>query len=377
MKITEIKVHLAAEWRTFLFVEVKTDAGITGFGESGLTTRELAVQGAITHLTPLIIGQDPFDTEILWQRMARTGFYPAGNAVSAAISAIDIALWDIKAQALDVPLYKLIGGKSRDRVMVYNHLNSSSTETLAADVTRAKADGWKCVRFEPSYSPDGLFDADYRIDEAIDSWAAVREAAGPDLHLAYDVHTKLNLSQAIRLCRAVERFRPFFLEDAVRSDMPHLYTQLRAHVGVPLAAGEQFANKWQFKPLFDHNLIDFARIDLCICGGITEGLKIAAMAEAAGIDIAVHNPVGPISTAVSLHFNIAISNMGVMELPRRPGETMADAIESDIRWEDGYLLLPESSGISARLLTGALNRYPFAPAELPHCHRTDGSFTNW
>jgi len=377
MKITEILVHKAAEWRTFLFVEVRTDEGITGWGESGLTTRELSVEGAVAHLAPLVIGESPFDTEILWQRMARTGFYPAGSALSAAISAIDIALWDIKAQALGVPLYQLLGGKSRDRVMVYNHLNSSSVESVVKAGKQAQAEGWKCVRFEPAYSPDGEFDAAYRIDEAEDVWDALREAVGPDLHLAYDAHTRFTISEATRLCKLVEPYRPFFIEDPLRSDMAFQYAELRRRVDVPLAAGEQFPNKWHFKPLLENNWIDFARIDLCICGGITEGMKIAAMAEAAGIDVAVHNPVGPISTAASLHFNIAISNMGVMELPRRPGETMPDAIESDIAWDDGYLLVPEQAGISARINPEALSAYPFRMDELPHCHRPDGSFTNW
>ncbi len=377
MKITEVIVHKAAEWRTFLFVEVRTDSGITGWGESGLTTRELAVEGAVHHLAPLVLGESPFDTDILWQRMARTGFYPAGNALSAAISAIDIALWDIKAQALGVPLYQLIGGRSRDKVMVYNHLDSSDIDSVVEAGKRAKDEGWKCVRFEPAYGPDGLFDANSRIDEAFDIWAALREAVGPDLHLAYDAHTRFTIAEAMRLCRGVEPYRPFFIEDPLRSDQPHQYSQLRNHVHVPLAAGEQFPNKWHFKPLLEQNLIDFARVDLCICGGITEGLKIAAMAEAAGIDIAVHNPVGPISTAASLHFNLAISNMGVMELPRRPGETMAEAIVSDIVWEDGYLLPPKQAGISARIEPEALAQFPFRKDELPHCHRPDGSFTNW
>ncbi len=377
MKISEIIVHKAAEWRTFLFVEVRTTDGITGWGESGLTTRELAVEGAVQHLAPLLLGQDPFDTDILWQKMARTGFYPAGNAISAAISAIDIALWDIKAQALGMPLYKLIGGASREKVMVYNHLNSSSIETVVEDGKKARDEGWKCVRFEPGYDADGKFDAQSRIDEALDVWAGLRVAVGNAMHLAYDAHTRFTIAEAMRLCRIVEPHRPFFIEDPLRSDMPHQYAELRRHVHVPLAAGEQFPNKWHFKPLLEANLIDFARVDLCICGGITEGLKIAAMAEAAGVDIAVHNPVGPISTAASLHFNIAIANMGVMELPRRPGETMADAITSDIVWEDGYLLKPSQNGISASISPEALEAYPFRMDELPHCHRPDGSFTNW
>lgn len=377
MKISEIIVHKAAEWRTFLFVEIRTDEGLIGWGESGLTTRELAVEGAVAQLAPLVVGHSPFDTEHLWQMMARSAFYPAGGAVSAAISAIDIALWDIKAQALGVPLYQLIGGRTRDRVMVYNHLDSSSLDSVVAAGRKAKADGWKCVRFEPAYSPDGTFDAARRIDETLDAWAALREALGSDMHIALDAHTRFTIAEAMRLCRGAEPYRPFFIEDPLRSDMAHQYAELRRHVHVPLAVGEQFPNKWHFKPLLEANTIDFARIDLCICGGITEGLKIAAMAEAAGVDIAVHNPVGPISTAASLHFNIAISNMGVMELPRRPGETMPKAIVSDLAWEDGYLTVPQQPGISAALIPEALKAYPFAPAQLPQCRRPDGSFTNW
>ena len=377
MKITGLRAHLAAEWRTFLFVEIETDAGFIGLGEAGLTSRELAVAGALEHFAPLLVGLSPFDTEHIWQMLMRGGFFPAGVVQTSAIAAIDIALWDIKAQALGVPLYQLLGGKMRERVLTYTHLHGRGADGLITHADQALGDGWKCLRFEPQYGDDGVFDPPRRIDETIGHWDALRAHVGPEVDLAYDAHTRFGIADAIRLCRGIEPYRPFFIEDVLRSELADGYRTVRAQTAAPLAAGEQFAHKWAFKPLIDGNLIDYARIDLCIAGGITEALKIAAMCEAAGVDVAVHNPIGPVSTAACLHFNLAIPNMGIMELHRRPGETMADAVVGDLVWQDGYLLPPDAPGLGVKLRRDGLQRYPFVPAELPRLVRPDGSFQNW
>ena len=377
MKITDVKVYLASEWRSFLFVEVLTDAGISGFGESGLTTRELAVQGAVDHFRPLLLDRSPFDTEKLWQTMARSGFYPSIGPAMAAISAIDIALWDIKAKALEIPLYKLLGGKSRNKLLTYNHLDTASIETLIDHAASSIDQGWKCLRFEPAYEDDHVFEPFKSVSDCVRQWEELRKAVGEDILLCYDAHTRFSLSQAAWLGQQILPYNPYFLEDPIRSDHSHLYRQLRAHTLVPLAAGEQFSGKAEYKDLIENNLIDFARIDLCVGGGITEAMKIAGWCELAGIDIAVHNPVGPVSTAASLHFNLAISNFGVMELPKRPGETMVQAFISDITWEDGYLLPCETPGHGVSLDLTALEEFAFSPTELPHLNRCDGSFTNW
>ena len=382
MKITDIKIYLAKEWRTFLFVKVETDEGIYGVGESGITSRELAVEGVLKHFKPLLIGKNPFNTEQIWQMLWRGGFYPSGELLSAAISAIDIALWDIKGKALKRPVYELIGGLYRDKVLTYNHIHCASTESVLDHFERSTKEGWKCMRWEfaTEHTINGhndTFIPHKAIDRAVEQWKLIRQQFGNDIELCFDVHTKLNVPDAVRFCRAVEPYRPLFIEDPLRSENPDVYRHLRNQTAVPIAAGEQFSGKWDFAPHIEQQLIDHARFDICIGGGITEGKKIAAMCEARFIDIAVHNPVGPVSTAASLHLNLSIPNMSVMELPRRPGETMADVFTSHFQWEDGYLLPPTAPGLGIEFDEEAIENYPFDIVELPHNKRLDGSFNNW
>jgi len=377
MKITDIKIHLAREWRTFLFVQVETDEGISGIGESGISGRELAVAGALEHLKPLLIGQDPFRTEHHWQTSWRGGFYPAGQLLSAAIAAIDIALWDIKGKALGVPVHQLLGGRVREKVLTYNHVHASSTEEIVTLCLESVEQGWKCIRWELFAGEDGCFEPLGAISRALAEWAAVREAVGDSIELCFDAHTKLTVPDAVRFCREAEVFRPLFIEDPIRSELKSSYRHLRGQTAVPLAAGEQFATKWDFKSLVEEELIDYARLDLCIAGGFTEGRKIAAMCETHGVDIAVHNPLGPVSTAACLHFNLATPNMLVQELPKRPGECVPDLITGQPEWSDGYLLPNNRPGLGIEMTLEALEKYPFEMMELPHLHREDGTFTNW
>lgn len=377
MKITGIDIHLATEWRTFLFVEVHTDEGISGLGEAGITSRELAVQGMLQHFEPLLIGQNPFNTEDIWQSLFRGAFFPAGQIVTTAIAAIDMALWDIKGKALNVPVYQLIGGLARNKVLTYNHLHGTDRNSLLEYALQSEAEGWRCMRFEPSYREDHVWRPQESIAETTARWAMLREHLHNDVYLALDAHTRFNVAEAAQLCNSVAEFNPFFVEDCLRSELSDGYAALRQQTSVSLAAGEQFAHKWDFKSVLQQQWINIARIDVCIAGGITEALKIAHIAECNGIDIAVHNPIGPVSTAACLHLNLAISNMAVQELPKRPGETMADAIESDLKWEDGYLLAPESSGLGIKLHKEVLKKYPFKPQELPKLRNLDGSFRNW
>lgn len=378
MKITDITVYLAKEWRTFLFVVVDTDEGIYGVGEAGITGRELAVAGAVEHFKPLLIGEDPFRIEHHWQRLYRGGFYPAGPIMAAALSAIDIALWDIKGKAFDTPVYNLFGGYTRDRLLTYNHLHGATKDELVDAALKAKEEGWKAMRFEPVYNGETMvLDGRDSVRQGIKQWEAVRAAVGEDIELCYDMHTRLNLREARYMCRALEEFRPFFIEDALRSEQPEMYRHLRQHTAVPLAAGEQYTSKWAYRTVVEEDLIDFARLDVCIGGGLTESLKIAGWCETHNIDIAVHNPIGPIATAACYHLNMAISNFGVMELPKRPGETMADVVTGLPDWEDGYLLLNDRPGLGVEFNREALEHYPFEITELPHVKRPDGSFTNW
>ncbi|MBX3065083.1 MAG: galactonate dehydratase [Anaerolineae bacterium] len=377
MKITDITCYLAKEWRTFLFVIVDTDEGIYGVGEAGITGRELAVQGAIEHFKPLLIGQDPFRTEHLWQVLYRGGFFPAQRILTAAIAAIDVALWDIKGKALNVPVYQLLGGRVRDKVVTYCHNRGDTVEALVESCQRSVEQGWKVLRWGlPEQSNNTLLPRE-AVLTAIEQFKAVRAAVGNDIELCMDVHTRLNLADALWLCQEVEPYRPYFMEDPLRVENPQSYRNLRSRANVPLAAGEQYSSKWDFRQVIEEELIDYARVDLCVCGGLTEAKKIAGWCETHYIDLAVHNPIGPVATAAFLHLNLSCPNFAVQELPRRPGESLPDVVLNQPVWEDGYLLPPSRPGLGIEFDREAIRRYPFSLTELPHLRRSDGSVTNW
>lgn len=380
MKITDVRTY--AVWggvRNFLFVVVDTDEGISGVGEAALTGREYAVRGAIDHFRPILIGLDPTRIEHIWQLLFRGGFFPAQHAVAAALAGVDIALWDIKGKALGVPVYQLLGGRSRDHVVCYPHNGGghpTDTAALVESCQRSVEEGWRFVRWGLPAEGD-LFEPRRMVRLALRQLEAVRTAVGDEVELLLDVHTRLDLADAVWLCREAEAFHPFFVEDPLRSEHLEAYGRLRTQTAVPLAAGEQLASKWDFRRLVEPEWIDFARIDLGIAGGLTEAKKIAAMCEAHHIRVAVHNPLGPVSTAACLHLNLAIPNFAVQEQPWRPGTTLTDVVTGQPRWENGVLLPSEAPGLGVEFDAEAAARHPFRMTELPHLGRDDGAVTNW
>ncbi len=379
MKITNIETYPV--WggsRNFLFVVVDTDEGVYGVGEAGITGREMAVVGAIEHFKPLLIGQDAARIEHLWQLLYRGGFFPAQRILTSAISAIDIALWDIKGKALGVPIYDLLGGRVRDRVVCYPHNIGHSKEVapLVESCLQTKEQGWKFVRW--GLPEDGeILEPRAAVLTAIKQFQAVREAIGDEVEITFDVHTRLDLPDAVWLCQEVEPFRPYFIEDPLRSENPDSFKTLRPRTRVPLAAGEQFSSKWEFRQLIEEEWIDYARIDLCIAGGFTEAKKIAGWCETHYIKLALHNPLGPVSTAACLQLNLACPNFGVQEQPRRTHTLLTDVVPVQPEWEDGYLLPPAGPGLGIEFDREAAKKHPFQMIELPHLRRLDGSFTNW
>jgi galactonate dehydratase len=379
MKITDIQPYPV--WngrRNFLFVVVDTDEGLYGVGEAGITGRERAVMGAIEHFKPLLVGEDPFRTEHLWQVLFRGGFFPAQRILTAAISAIDIALWDIKGKALGVPVYELLGGRVRDKVVAYPHNRGHASEItpLVDSCLQTQAEGWKFVRF--GTPQDGrVIEPRRAMQVAARQMRAVREAVGDEIEICFDVHTRLDLPEALWFCREVEVVHPFFIEDPLRSENPDAFKTLRARTAVPLAAGEQFSSKWEFRQLIEEEWIDYARIDLCIAGGLTEAKKIAGWCETHYIKLATHNPLGPVSTAACLHLNLSCPNFGVQEQPRKPGTTLTDVVAGQPEWEDGYLLPPERPGLGITFDREAAQARPMQMVEPPHLQRLDGAFTNW
>jgi galactonate dehydratase len=376
MKIADVEPLIVFNGhRNLMLVAVTTDDGIVGIGESGLSGRELAVQGVVEHFRPWLIGQDPMRIEHLWQQMSRGGFFPAGHAQSAALSAIDIALWDIKGKALNVPVYELLGGLARDKVLCYPHVSGNKdVQKIVDQCMKLRADGWKCFRWGIPISSDTIEPRD-SAREAIKQFAALRDAA-LDEELIMDFHTRLDLPDAIRLCRELEQFDPFFIEDPLRAEHGASYRALRPHVHVPLAAGEQFTSKWQFREMIEEELIDYCRLDPCLVGGLTESKKIAGWCEVHHIKLACHNPLGPVASAACLHLNLSCPNVLVQEQPGKPG-MMPEVFTRQVTWEAGYLLPSTAPGLGIEVNLDAARKLPYRPWEPPQTRRSDGSVTNW
>ncbi|HBF00692.1 MAG: mandelate racemase/muconate lactonizing enzyme family protein [Dehalococcoidia bacterium] len=388
MKVTQIKNFPIADedGRVYYIVKVETDSGIYGLGEVGIRNWGGAIGKAVEHLSQVVIGEDPFSTEKMWQQMFRGGFFPADKVYSCAISAIDIGLWDIKAKALDMPLYKLLGGPVRDKVICYPHTQGDTMSELLENCKRHIDAGWKFVRWhQPETGPSAVYVDNLNTLEPVESIriaeqqiATIREAVGPDIQICFDVHTRLDTAHAVALCKAVEPYRPFFIEDPLRSENPSSYRTLARHTSLPIAAGEQWATKWPFREVIEEELVNYARIDLCIVGGITEALKITHWAETHYIDIVPHNPLGPVSAAACVALCMASTNVGVQEMPRRPGSYATDLFPKQIEWEDGYAWCPDEPGMGVDFNEElALDRIVDPTGWPPQLRRNDGSFTNW
>lgn len=378
MKITAVKPYpVCGGGRNFVFVKVETDEGIYGVGEAGLTWKELAIAEAVNHLAPMVIGEDPMRTEHIWQVMLRGAFFPGGKVVCSAMSAIDIALWDIKGKALNMPIYNLLGGLVRNKAVCYPHIGGSTPEQIAENAKKRVEEGWKFVRFGLGDTGGNILEPSRAVRKTITLFEAIRNAVGNEIEICLDIHTRLDPPDTITLCRALEQYRPYFLEDPLRSENPASFHQLRRHVAVPIAAGEHFATKWEFRELIEEELINYARIDLCIVGGITEARKIAGWCETHYINIAPHNPLGPVSTAACLHLDLASTNFGVQELPTKPRTSFKDVFPVQVEWKDGYLLPPERPGLGVEFDEESAKKLPYKETIPPRFYREDGALTNW
>jgi galactonate dehydratase len=388
MKVTAIKnYHVSDSYgRSYYIVKVETDEGIYGLGEVGIRWWAGAIEKAVEHLSQLVIGQDPFSTERIWQHLFRSAFFPADKVYSCAISAIDIALWDIKGKALGMPTYKLLGGPVRDKVVCYPHVQGRTNQELVENCLAAVEAGWKFLRWhQPETGPTFEYVNGHNRLEPLESMRLaedqlrlIREAVGPEIQICFDVHTRLDPAHVIAMCKTLEPYKPFFIEDPVRSENPATYRKLARHINLPIAAGEQWATKWPFREVIEEDLIDYARIDLCIVGGITEALKITHWCETHYIDIVPHNPLGPVSAAACVALCMASTNVGVQEMPRRPGSYATDLFPQQIEWEDGYAWCPDVPGLGVDFdeefaKTRKVTETGFAP----RLSRNDGAFTNW
>ena len=361
MKITGITCHIVdGGGRNILFVRTETDAGIVGWGEAFSVGPDLAVAATIDHLKDWILGDDPRDIERLWATMYQGLRFPPGSVGLAAISGIEHTLWDISAKALGLPVYRLLGGRVRDRVRVYQGCTGPTPEAAAEKALELVQDyGYTAFKMSPFPPDDHLRPWNEVLREGPRHMAAVREAVGDDVDIGLDVHAKvLEPIRALELARAVEPYNPFFFEEPIRPEGIREMAWLRRRSPVPIATGEALYAKFQFNDLVRQQAADIIQPDVCVCGGLMEMKKIAAIAEGHDVVVAPHNPMGPLAGAINLHFAASTTNFLVLEYRAHDKGRWRELVKNPWTPVDGHLEIPDTPGWGLEVDEDALGRYP-------------------
>ncbi len=375
MRITDVRTIFVDR---FLFVQVETDEGIVGLGESGAWGFLEASAQAVETFKRYLIGQDPLRIEHHWQYMYRC-FHFRGAAVMGALSAVDIALWDIAGKHFGAPVYQLLGGKTRDLARVYYHVYGATTEELVEGCVAAKEWGFTAVghltpfldesRDKPYFKTHAAL-----IFDAVETVRRYREALGNDVDLCIEIHRQLSPAEAIVLGRAIEPYYPMFYEDPVRPDDFDGMAEVARKVGIPIATGERIHTIEEFGMLLRRGAVQYIRPDVCLAGGITHSKKIAALAEASGVGVVPHNPLGPVSTAACVQLAACIPNFSIQEYPLGEQEPpKSEIVKGTLELREGFLVVPDLPGIGIELVEDAAERYPFEPRHFQTRLHRDGS----
>jgi galactonate dehydratase len=365
VKITELRVHTT--WgapRNWVFVKVLTDAGLHGWGEATLEGKEQTVAACVEELGRSLIGKDPTAVEHHWQVLYRHGFWRGGVVLNSALAALDQALWDLRGQAWGVPVYRLLGGPTRDRIRLYTHVGIYDPDRMEEDARRDVADGFTALK-TGAWARDAALPEAEQVARFAERVGRLRRLVGAGVDLMIDNHGRSRPAAALRLIDALAPFGLLWLEEPTPPDDLEALARLRAaSPRMDLATGERLYSKWEYAPLLERRLVDVVQPDLCHAGGITECKKIAAMAEAYYVLVAPHSPQGPVSTAASAHLGMAIPNFHVLEFVR--SQPYRDRVLREA-WavEDGHLRVPDRPGLGVELDEDALAASPMRPPGAP------------
>lgn len=402
MKIKNAKVIVSCPGRNFVTLKIETDAGVYGLGDATLNGRELAVASYLeNYCIPMLLGKDPRNTEDLWNYFYRGVYWKRGAVNMAALSAIDLALWDIKGKLLGTPLYNLLGGKSRERVLVYAHATGKDSAEALDSVGKKLDLGFSAVRVqagvpnvpasygvargEGPYEPaaPGLpheesWDTPRYLRFAPKLFQNVRDAYGDDVLLLHDVHHRCTPIEAARLAKDLEPYRLFWLEDPVTGELQEGLRLLRRHSVTPVAIGEVFNSVYDYTSLISEQLIDFVRMPLSHGGGVTHLLKLAAFAGIYHVQMGFHGAtdLSPVNLAASIHFDLAVNNFGIQEYMPHP-EVVNEVFKVNYRFERGTLSIDDTPGIGVDIDEEQAARYPYQMACLPVARKLDGTLTYW
>ncbi|PWR06506.1 bifunctional D-altronate/D-mannonate dehydratase [Micromonospora acroterricola] len=409
MKIVAADVIVSSPDRNFLTLKITTDDGVTGLGDGTLNGRELSVASYLRdHVVPLLIGRDPHRIEDTWQFLYRSAYWRRGPVTMAAIAAVDVALWDIKAKAARMPLYQLLGGASRTGVMAYGHASGRDLPELFDSIRHHLELGFRSIRVQTSvpginavygvaaqHSADGKR-YDYEPAQrtplpAEEDWdtrsymrhlpgvfEAVRHEFGPELPLLHDGHHRMTPIQAARLGKDLEPYDLFWLEDCTPAENQEALRLVRQHTTTPLAIGEVFNTVWDYQTLIREQLIDYVRSAVTHTGGITAMRKLLDFAAQYQIKSGIHGPtdISPVGMAAALHLDLAIHNFGIQEYMRH-GALTDEVFRQSFTFADGYLHPGEQPGLGVELDEEAAARFPYVPAYLPFNRLQDGTVHDW
>lgn len=363
MKITRIFTTLVdANWRNFTFVQIYTDVGLVGLGEATIRSREHAVVGAIEDMASVLIGQDPFQIQAHWQTLYQAFHKRGGVILMAAISGLEIALWDILGQALGVPIYQLLGGKVRDRVRVYNNgwfEGLRELDALAQAAQQAVHTGFTALKWNPFHGANGWLSLAQRR-QALEEVAAIRQAVGEDVDLMLEAHGLFTPAAAVRIANDLAVYQPFWFEEPVPPEDETAMAFVRQRSPIPIAAGERLYGKYEFARLIEARAVDFVQPDITYAGGIFETRLIATLAEARYLGFAPHNSGSPVSTAAALQLAACTPNFVILELPTHDVPWRADLVEPLVENPvDGHLPLPERPGLGVKLNERVAGQHPY------------------
>lgn len=402
MKIRNAHVHICSPGRNFVTLKVETDEGIYGLGDATLNGRELAVASYLKdHVIPCLMGRDAFATEDIWQYLYRGAYWRRGPVTMSAIAAVDMALWDIKGKALNTPLYNLLGGRSREGVMVYAHAHGESVEEAVDDVGRHIDMGYVAVRAQSGipgldstygvpkghqrYEPaerglpsEGRWSTEKYLRHVPRLFARIRDQFGDDVHLLHDCHHRLTPIEAGRLGKELEPYHLFWMEDPTPAELQEGFRVIREHTTTPIATGEVLNSLWDVKELIENQWIDYVRTTLVHAGGFTHLKKIADFASIYHVRTGCHGAtdLSPVTMAGALHFGLAINNFGIQE--RMPHNEETDAVfPHHYKFEAGYMYPGDAPGLGVELDEKLAAKYPYQRAYLPVNRKLDGTLFDW
>jgi galactonate dehydratase len=361
MRVTHFDVFpVNAHWRTWVFVRLGTDNGLTGWGEATLVFGDSAVLGALEDLREFVIGIDPLRIEEFWStRFYRTIFH--GPPFYSAVAAVEHALWDLTGKWLGVPVYQLTGGAVRDRIRLYANtwfLGARTPDEYAERANAVVAAGWDAIKFDPL--PGSLLAASRQeLRSAVEKVRSVREAVGPDVDVLIECHGRLSPESAIRFADAIVEYRPFWLEEPVPAHNPLATRRVRAHSNIPIATGERLSTRWQYRELLDLDAVDVIQPDMTQVGGLLEAKRVSDMAALHGVRVAPHCPRGPVATAVGVHCALTTSNFLILEYPTDLGGVTwrQDLLEFPEQIEAGHMVAPTAPGLGVELVESELIRH--------------------